>query len=260
MGERAPLLSTGPIDNLRFVADKATQFNNEVAQLSKLADCLGTPKDTEQLRNQLRIKREDCANFAKSTLQILKRVQMDRSEKVKHDKMVNQINEIFKRFQRISKDSIEKERLTPPVISSVRQPSSGSFSNYADPEERAARGAVDEMEANLRALEYQSYGVDQAIIEERDSEMKFLESEMKGLNEMFVDIAVMIEEQGKEISTIEDNTYKASAGVQEGVTELQKASEYQKSSRKKLCCLLLISVIILAIIGIVIGVYFGALK
>ena len=116
------------------------------------------------------------------------------------------------------------------------------------------------MEANLRALEYQSYGVDQAIIEERDNEMKFLESEMKGLNEMFVDIAVMIEEQGKEISTIEDNTFKAAAGVQDGVTELQKASEYQKSSRKKLCCLLLIAVIILAIIGIFIGVYFGALS
>jgi len=262
MADREPLLSSraGP-DTLAAIADRAAQFNNEVSQLNKLADQLGTLKDTEQLRNQLRIKREDCGNLAKTTLAAMKRLQIDRSEKVKYDKIMGQINDIFTRYQKISKDSIQKERVTPVPVNNTTTVRSTATYEYTESNTQAgSRGEEKEIERGLRTLEYQSYTVDKAIIEERDSQIKFLESEMKGLNDMFVDIATMIKEQGDMVNTIEDNTFKASNAVEDGVGQLRKASEYQQSSRKKLCCLLLIVVLILAVIGGFIGIYFGAFK
>jgi len=255
MTEREPLISSGRDRNagssdLQLVAERATSFNNEVAQLARLADQIGSFRDTEQLRKQLRIKREDCATLAKSTLQTMKKLKIDRSEKVKYDKMMSQINDIFNRCQKISQESIEKERVTPlPTAVTVEE----NLVNTHDEQRRDA-------EKTLKTLQYQSYNVDHAIIEERDNEMKFLENELHGLNEMFVDIAQMIKEQGEDIITIDDNTQKANSSVEDGVKELQKASEYQKSSRNKLCCLALIIVIVLAAIGIFLGIWFGALK
>jgi len=260
MDERDPLLSSraGP-DTLQAIADRAAQFNNEVSQLNKLADQLGSMKDSEQLRNQLRVKREDCGNLAKTTLAAMKRLKIDKSEKVKYDKIMGQINDIFTRYQKISKDSIQKERVTPiPVNSTTVRSTSGYEYTEENTIQPGARGDDKEIERGLRTLEYQSYNVDKSIIEERDTNIKFLESEMKGLNEMFVDIATMIKEQGDMVNTIEDNTFKASNAVEDGVQQLRKASEYQQSSRKKLCCLLLIVVLILAAIGAFIGIYFGA--
>lgn len=43
----------------------------------------------------------------------LKSIKIDRSEKARHDKLVSQVNEIFTRMQRISQDSIQKERMVP---------------------------------------------------------------------------------------------------------------------------------------------------
>lgn len=56
------------------------------------------------------------------------------------------------------------------------------------------------------------------------------------------------------LDNIESNIETSVVKTSEGVEELRKANEYQKSSRNKMCCLALIILIIAAIIVIV--VYF----
>jgi t-SNARE complex subunit (syntaxin) len=102
--------------------------------------------------------------------------------------------------------------------------------------------------------------IDRAIIEERDTEIRQLEREIVGLNEVFKDVAELVKEQGETITTIEDETLKAAHNVEEGVGQLRKASEYQKSSRSKLCCLALIATAIVAAVAVFCGVYFGVIK
>jgi t-SNARE complex subunit (syntaxin) len=114
--------------------------------------------------------------------------------------------------------------------------------------------------SQIQKIEVESYNVDTAIIEERNEEFKYLENELRGLNEMFVDIAVMIKDQGTMVDTIEQNTQHAVAHSDEAVIQLRKASEYQRKSRTKLCCVALILTLILAAIGIFLGIWFGVLK
>lgn len=78
-------------------------------------------------------------------------------------------------------------------------------------------------EDKLHKLEYQQdYSVEQAIIEERREEMIFLENEMRNLNEVFVDIAQLIKDQGEDLNTIETNTTNALVETDEGVQQLKK--------------------------------------
>lgn len=69
----------------------------------------------------------------------------------------------------------------------------------------------------------------------------------------------MIKEQGEDIITIEGNTETGLKHMEDGVNQLQKASEYQKSSRTKLCCILLIIVLIVGAIAAFLGIYCGAM-
>jgi len=274
MGEREPLvggrtygreISTNGND-LQNIADRATQFNNEIAQLSRIADQIGGARDSQTLRNQLQEKREECAATAKITLQLLKKIKVVGPEKVKYDKLVMQINDLFSRYQRISQDSIQRERVTPLVnssssLSSVSTPQNGYQSRTNnDRNEKYPDIDIEEQQRAQRQLQSTSYAVDKAIIDEREQDFRHLEKELTGLNEMMIDISQMVREQGEDIITIGDNTSNANIRVEEGVKELQKASEYQKSSRKKLCCLVLILVLVLGGVGIFLAIFFGAVK
>jgi t-SNARE complex subunit (syntaxin) len=54
------------------------------------------------------------------------------------------------------------------------------------------------------------------------------------------------------IDNIESNIEVSVSDVSQGVEEIKKASDYQKRSRTKLCCLTLLVIIIVAVVVIVI--------
>jgi t-SNARE complex subunit (syntaxin) len=250
MDERTPLLTSprasargrSQLDDLQ---ERTMQFNSDIAELSRLRDALGTKKDTHSFRNQLRIKREECANNAKSLSAQLKRINpTTKEDKIRLEKIKKQLQEIVDRLQQISRQSIEKEKLHPVYDSAQQQEEDNNPFN--DPDVRSHQGEKIQSTAVV-----QDFSVEQAIIDERKEDMVFLENEMRNLNEVFIDIAKLIHDQGQDLDTIEANTSTAVVETDKGVDELKKASEYQKSSRKKLCCLTLLLVIIVAAIAIV---------
>lgn len=67
------------------------------------------------------------------------------------------------------------------------------------------------------------------------------------VNEIFMDLATLVEEQGTMIDNIESNIVTAEKHTEQGTSELRKASDYQKKARKKLCYLLLCLAVLCAI-------------
>ena len=53
------------------------------------------------------------------------------------------------------------------------------------------------------------------------------------------------------VDTIETNTVEAAKLTEEGVQQIEKAQEYQKKSRKKMCVLLTVAVVILIAVFLV---------
>lgn len=91
-----------------------------------------------------------------------------------------------------------------------------------------------------------------AEIQERHDAVRDLEKKLLDLQQVFMDMAVMVDHQGDLLDNIESQVSNAVDHVQRGNTALQKAKSLQKSSRKWMCIAILILLIVVAII--VVGV------
>lgn len=78
-----------------------------------------------------------------------------------------------------------------------------------------------------------------------------LEKSVAELNQMFLDFALLTEQQGELLDQIEHQVKEAGDYIDAGNTELVEAIELQKAIRYKQC---IIALIILAVLGIVVGV------
>ncbi|KAK0416047.1 hypothetical protein QR680_012265 [Steinernema hermaphroditum] len=95
-----------------------------------------------------------------------------------------------------------------------------------------------------------------ADIEARHNDIMKLESSIRELHDMFMDMAMLVESQGEMVDRIEYNVEHAKEFVDRAVADTKKAVQYQsKARRKKICCIVfLVVVVVLIIVGIVIWV------
>lgn len=89
-------------------------------------------------------------------------------------------------------------------------------------------------------------------IHERHEAVRDLEKKLLDLQQVFLDMAVLVDAQGEMLDNIESQVSSAVDHVQSGNTALQKAKKLQKNSRKWMCISIIILLIIVAII--VVGV------
>jgi len=81
-----------------------------------------------------------------------------------------------------------------------------------------------------------------------------LERSMDQVHQLFLDLALLTEQQGEVLDNIELQVEQATDNVEEGNNHLCKSIEYQKKIRKKQCWATLVSVAIIAIIVVAIAV------
>eukprot|EP00879_Flechtneria_rotunda_P020743 GHRR01021833.1.p2 GENE.GHRR01021833.1~~GHRR01021833.1.p2 ORF type:complete len:103 (+),score=28.27 GHRR01021833.1:413-721(+) len=91
----------------------------------------------------------------------------------------------------------------------------------------------------------------EALIEERDHGIQEIQRQIGEVNEMFQDLAVLINDQGQQLQTIDTHISSTAERTREGQRELVKAERSQRSTRNKCLMLWLISGVVLAIIIIV---------
>ncbi|CAI0433078.1 unnamed protein product [Linum tenue] len=91
-----------------------------------------------------------------------------------------------------------------------------------------------------------------AEIQERHDAVRDLEKKLLDLQQIFLDMAVLVDAQGDLLDNIESHVSTAVDHVQSGNTALQRAKSYQKSSRKWMCIAIIVLLIIVAFI--VVGV------
>ena len=84
--------------------------------------------------------------------------------------------------------------------------------------------------------------------------MLVLEASVAELHQMFLDFALLTEEQGELLDQIEFQVKSASDYIEDGNKDMVQAIEIQKSIRKKQCCII---VTCLVIIGIIVAIVIG---
>ena len=91
-------------------------------------------------------------------------------------------------------------------------------------------------------------------VKDKYQDVLTLESSMTQLHEMFVDFALLTEQQGEMLDQIEFQVKSASDFIEDANEDMVQAIDYQIAIRKKQACCL---VIVLVVIGAVVGVVFA---
>ncbi|XP_042448010.1 syntaxin-121-like [Zingiber officinale] len=122
----------------------------------------------------------------------------------------------------------------------------------ADKETVEALVATGEGERFLqRAIEEQGRGqVVEVVAEirERHGAVAELERSLLELQQVFMDMAVLVEAQGQQLDDIESNVGRAESFVRRGTEQLGAARAYQRNTRKWTCITIIIILVIILII------------
>lgn len=110
----------------------------------------------------------------------------------------------------------------------------------ATPEE--VEEAVNQGGANVFADQLLSKSDQAALnayqdVQSKHEELMRLEGSIRELHQLFVDMAILVEQQGEMLDNIEDVVSKAAEFTSQGVEQLDMAKKTQKKARKKMCCL-----------------------
>ncbi|KAG7480646.1 hypothetical protein MATL_G00058520 [Megalops atlanticus] len=90
-------------------------------------------------------------------------------------------------------------------------------------------------------------------IESRHKDIIRLESSIRELHEMFVDMAMLVETQGDMINNIEKNVTNAVEYIGHAKEETKKAVRYQKKARRKTVYIAICVVVLVIVLAIIIG-------
>merc|ERR1712217_368379 len=65
------------------------------------------------------------------------------------------------------------------------------------------------------------------------------------MGQIFRDLASIVQDQGVQFESIENQAESSSANTKQAVTELKKAVDRQKGARERLCCMLAVAIVVL---------------
>ena len=234
--------------------DQVKTFAGLVQNHDKQRKQLGTKRDCIQLRNNvnvLEVRIEDMEGAIKQ--------------------LVNNLVQLINKNQKLSKEnSIEitskqiliKERLTK------------EFSELQSLFHTARRQAEDKMKQtpiqahvdeqtplldNSEQQQQQQTQVDPDLVEqtelqyhmllteERNRELNQVSQGIQEVNSIFKDLSELVQQQGEQLDTVEDNILQLHSNTQGADRELQKAHEYQRR-RSKWSCIFLVALCVFVLI------------
>ncbi|XP_067935030.1 syntaxin-like isoform X2 [Watersipora subatra] len=91
-----------------------------------------------------------------------------------------------------------------------------------------------------------------ADIEARHQDIMKLETSIRELHDMFMDMAMLVESQGEMIDRVEFNVNQSVEYVKTATEDTKKALKYQSAARRKKCCIAIVVTAVLLIIALII--------
>jgi len=106
--------------------------------------------------------------------------------------------------------------------------------------------SIQEHESEIREMESGIHELTE-IFQERENEIRGIESGICELAEIFNDLSTLVDQQGGMLDSIESISSNA-VDTSEAAEELRIASEYQRKAGRRAACLILISIVVVAIV------------
>merc|ERR1712096_437090 len=89
-----------------------------------------------------------------------------------------------------------------------------------------------------QSIEFQPYNGNLKAAEEKEAAIIQIQKDTEEIAEAFEDLRELVEDQQVDIDDLETNAEQTAQNVKAGGQELDKALEYQRAKRKKMCMIL----------------------
>lgn len=237
------------------------KITQNTGQIQTMLHQMGTRQETPQLQDRLQQVQHYTNQLAKETNRHLKELgslpsplssSEQRQQKIQKDRLMNDFSAALNSFQAMQRRAAEKEKET------VARARAGSrvLGDGGNAEEQLVSFEKDDdwgqTQTQTQTEEAAITEEDLEVIKERETNIRQLEADIMDVNQIFKDLAVMIHDQGEMIDSIEANVESAEIHVDRGAAQLQRASYYQRKSRKRMCILAMVLSLVLTILGIII--------
>ncbi|KAL2000824.1 hypothetical protein VTN02DRAFT_2584 [Thermoascus thermophilus] len=220
-------------------------LTSNISRLSSQVALLGTKRDTERVRERVHNLLEETRSGFKDVGEGIKKVQtwedVNPSQKWTQQKLSSEFKSTLEEFQTVQRRALEKQRASA-VAARTALEEGGVVPTSAEAQQQHQLLEEPRL-ANQAEVDFQD-----ALIIEREAEIRNIEQSVGELNELFRDVAHIVHEQGGQLDIIAENVENVTNETRAANVELRSASRYQKNARKKALCLLLILAVILLII------------
>ncbi|XP_067240465.1 syntaxin-7 [Chanodichthys erythropterus] len=247
-GTDANLLAQSISSNIQRI----TLLTNEIQQMMRH---FGTAQDTTVLRQTLQEKQQNVNHLAKVTDKYMKDFSSlpvtteQRQRKIQRERLISEFSNALGVFQKIQREVQKKEKEYVARVRASSRISAGdpddSTGGFLAPFQSDTQAQTQRYEENITEEDLQ-------LIQERESAIRQLESDITGINEIFRDLGMMVHEQGDMIDSIEANVSNAEVYVESATQQLNSAAGYQTSFRKKIFILIIVLVVVAVVIGLIV--------
>ncbi|XP_014877796.1 syntaxin-3-like [Poecilia latipinna] len=240
------------IEDIRTSIDKVDESVTEIKKLYSSILSAPTPDqktqdDVETLTNEIKKSANNARNKLKSIERQLEsntdeRASADlRIRKSQHAILAKKFVEVMTKYNEAQVDFRDKSkgRIARQLEITGKKTTDEELEEMLEGGNSAVFSAgITESKINQQALNE---------IEARHKDIMRLESSIKELHDMFVDIAMLVENQGGMIDRIESNMDQSVGFVERAVADTKKAAKYQQEARRKqmmiFCCCVILAII-----------------
>ncbi|KAM7010028.1 syntaxin-3 [Tautogolabrus adspersus] len=241
------------IEDIRTSIDKVDESITEIKKLystilSAPTSDQKTQDDVEALTNEIKKSANNARNKLKS---IERQLESNTDDRASADLRIRKSQQAI-----LAKKFVEVMTRYNETQVDFRDKSKGRIARQLEITGKATTDEeLDEMLEGGNAAVFSAGIMDSKInqqalneIEARHKDIMRLESSIKELHDMFVDIAMLVENQGGMIDRIESNMDQSVGFVERAVADTKKAAKFQQEARRKqmmiFCCCVILSLIL----------------
>ncbi|KAK4162183.1 syntaxin pep12 [Cladorrhinum sp. PSN259] len=231
--------------------NKLFKLNGNNQRLSGEVGHLGTRRDTPRVRERVHELIEESRELFKQVGEGVKRIQaweeVTPSQKYQQQKLSREFQSSLSEFQSLQRTALEKQKASVSAARATIDPTSDQGPPPQQSQLSSSPQLLQQQEL-IRLAPQDEVDFQEALIIEREEEIRNIEQGVGDLNVLFQQVAQIVNEQGEVLDTIGNNVQNVLVDTRGADAELRSAARYQKNARSKACCLLLVLTVILTIV------------
>mmetsp|Transcript_37277 Transcript_37277/g.46050 ORF Transcript_37277/g.46050 Transcript_37277/m.46050 type:complete len:243 (-) Transcript_37277:53-781(-) len=230
-------------NNTSDVTSKLNTLSKSVQKLGRHANILGTNADTSQFRQNLKRDVIECVNLSKQLRQLFNELEYRNVNNPKIIKLSKQFDSEFKKFSEYY-----------GIIKSKTRNNTNNIESKIDNELANNNNNNNINNVYEQKVEQKFKELDTTTLERKEEQIYDILNDLETLQDIFGDLQSMISGQGDMINEIQANTQNVKDNVIKAESNINNGARYQNKSRKRMCCILVILLIIFGILAVIISV------